>query len=151
MIKENGIIDEYPLIVYPIPFVVVVGDIEKEVNSRYKPVEDKYNWISKPGEACAASTYTVRSRKDNAHCVLIWYASLADFTSATCTHECDHAALEIFNFVGASITYDNQEPYCYLAGALARFATMTYRRYEQFINNLKQTEDGEQKTEDSNT
>lgn len=40
-------------------------------------------------------------------------------TAKNIAHESTHAALEIFAYVGARISYDNQEPYAYLVGWIA--------------------------------
>lgn len=42
-----------------------------------------------------------------------------DLNVGQIAHEASHVALEIFNDVGACITYGNQEPYAYLVGWVA--------------------------------
>ena len=51
--------------------------------------------------------------------ILIRFRSKKDMTAKNIAHESTHAALEIFDYVGAQISYDNQEPYAYLVGWIA--------------------------------
>lgn len=51
--------------------------------------------------------------------ILIRFRSKKDMTAKNIAHESTHAALEIFDYVGARISYDNQEPYAYLVGWIA--------------------------------
>ena len=133
MINEKGIIKQYDVVVYPFYFVVAIGDVEKEINARYRPREEEFNWIAMPCGDNAACTFNIKSKKDGAFAVLVWYRSMDDFKGSTLTHECDHAALEIFYLTGAKVDYGNQEPYCYLAGTLSRFACITYTEYKDYL------------------
>ena len=133
MVNEKGIIKQYDVVVYPFYFVVAIGDVGKEINARYKPSSSKFNWIAAPEEDESAVTYRIRLKKDDCFTIMIWYKTMKDFTGSTLTHECDHAALEIFNFTGAKVQYDNQEPFCYLAGTLSKFATETYYEYREYL------------------
>lgn len=103
MINEKGIIKEFDLIVYPLRFIVAIGDVEKEINTRYEPYEAEYNWLGAPKESYKASTYRVKLKKGGWYAILIWYSSIEDFTGETLTHECNHAALTVFDFIGAKI------------------------------------------------
>lgn len=51
--------------------------------------------------------------------VLIRFENKAAMTVRNITHEAVHAALEIFDYVGARTTHDNQEPFAYLVGWIA--------------------------------
>lgn len=133
MVNEKGIIKQHDVVVYPFYFIVAIGDVEKEINARYKPYDDKYNWIGWTSNEQAACTYNVKLKKDGSFAVMVWYNTMNDFRGSTLTHECDHAALEIFNFTGAKVHYDNQEPFCYLAGTLSKFATETYYEYREYL------------------
>ena len=133
MVNEKGIIKQYDVVVYPFYFVVAIGDVEKEINARYKPYEDKYNWIGWAGNEQAACTYNVKLKKDGSFAVMVWYNTMNDFKGSTLTHECDHAALEIFNFTGAKVHYDNQEPFCYLLGTIFRLCNNAFYHWKDFV------------------
>lgn len=137
MINEKGIIKEYDLIVYPLRFIVAIGDVEKEINTRYKPYEEEYNWLGAPKESYKASTYHVKFKKGGWYAILIWYSSIEDFTGETLTHECNHAALDVFNFIGAKIQYNDQEPFCYLSGNMARLANTVFYEYKDYLEKNK--------------
>ena len=51
--------------------------------------------------------------------VLIRFRSKSNMTAGVIAHESTHAALEIFDYVGARIEYNNQEPFAYLVGWIA--------------------------------
>ena len=57
VLNEKGIIKEFELVVYPINFVVVIGDMETEVNKDYATNEEDGNWISGPPPGVAGRTY----------------------------------------------------------------------------------------------
>jgi len=152
MINEKGIIKEYNLVVYPPHYVVVIGDVEKEINSVYIPYDKDYNWIGWPkDEKVDGGTFNVKNKKTNVSSVLVWFKTLKDFTPETMTHECDHAALEIFNYTGSKIHFDNQEPYCYLAGNMAKLAYQTYSEYRNYLEKNKKNKKNGKETKDKQT
>lgn len=51
--------------------------------------------------------------------ILIRFRSKKDMSAKNIAHESTHAALEIFDYVGALISSDNQEPFAYLVGWIA--------------------------------
>ena len=51
--------------------------------------------------------------------ILIRFRSKSDMTIENIAHESVHAALEIFYYVNARISSDNQEPFGYLVGWIA--------------------------------
>lgn len=51
--------------------------------------------------------------------VLIRFKNKAAMTTKNIAHESVHAALEIFDYVNARISLDNQEPFAYLVGWIA--------------------------------
>lgn len=51
--------------------------------------------------------------------ILIRFRNKSDMATDNIAHEAVHAALEIFDYVGARIEYDNQEPFSYLVGWIA--------------------------------
>lgn len=51
--------------------------------------------------------------------ILIRFQRKSDMTMENIAHEAVHAALDIFDYIGASIEHDNQEPFAYLVGWIA--------------------------------
>jgi len=122
VLNERGNIKQFNLVCYPIDFTVVIGELEKEVNKIYRPYEEEYKdaWIIAPKST--GTTYRVLERKTGIPCVLIWIKKVEEFTSSIVSHECGHAALEIWNYIKSEVFLTNQEPFCYLLGNLVRLA-----------------------------
>lgn len=123
--KKQAALKQYNLVIYPIDFVVAIGDVEEEVNNTYKPYEEGYNHIAPPQDHSDAATYRVKNN-DGTPCIMCWFKDVENFTSSMVTHECDHAAMEIFLYIGSEVNLKDQEPFCYLAGNLARLAVGTF-------------------------
>ena len=121
---KNGIIREYDLVCWPVQLVVVIGDMEKEVNDRYKPADEGYNVIGKPKNT-QATTYHVSDKKNGDACLLVWYPKAESCVTSAVAHEAGHVALEIFQYAGSKVHFDNQEPFCYLLGNVARLIAHT--------------------------
>jgi hypothetical protein len=122
VLNKKGNIKQFNLVIYPVDFTVVIGDFEKEVNTLYKPYEEEYKDAHIASPKSEGATYRVRERKTDIPCVLIWIKKKEEFTSSIVAHECGHAALEIWQYIGSDVALDNQEPFCYLLGNLVRLA-----------------------------
>lgn len=120
ILNEKGNIKQFNLVIYPVEYVVVIGELEEEVNKYYTPFEDDFNYIAAPKST--ACTYRVKEKSTGINCIMVWFGKLDEFTSSIVTHEVCHAAMEIFTYIGTKPNPDDQEPYCYLAGNLARLA-----------------------------
>lgn len=139
LFNNKGIIREHTLIIYPITFTVVVGCSEEQVNKYFTPKQPA-NWIAKPIEPALASTYIVQNKKTKNATILIWISTLNNCKGSVLCHECGHAALEIFNYIGATINPDEeQECFCYLLGNLFRFANITMYDYKELIQTDNRT------------
>jgi hypothetical protein len=119
-LNEKGIIKEFGLVVYPMNFIVVIGHVEKELNNGYAPNENDKNWISGPSPGKACTTYLIHDSCTNQMSVMVWIRNLDECKSSIFAHECSHAAMEIFNYIGATVDLENQEPFAYLIGNLVR-------------------------------
>lgn len=60
-----------------------------------------------------------RTKPDIKSGVLIRFRNKKEVNIGNVTHESIHAALAIFEYVGAEVRFDNQEPFAYLAGWIA--------------------------------
>lgn len=124
ILNKKGILKQFGLVIYPVDYVVVIGELEDEVNKYYTPYEDDYNYIAPPKST--GCTYRVKEKSTGVPCIMVWFNKLEECTSSIVTHEVCHAAMEIFTYVGTKPNPDDQEPYCYLAGNLARLAVGCY-------------------------
>lgn len=126
VLNEKGILQQFGLVIYPVDFVVVIGELEEKVNELYEPYEEEYKkaYIAPP--STTGTTYRVRERTTGTPCILIWIGKKEEFTTSIVTHECAHAALEIWRYISSEVSLTNQEPFCYLLGNLARLAVVTF-------------------------
>lgn len=122
---KKAALKQYGLVIYPLDFVVAIGDVEEEVNNTYRPYEEGYNHIAPPQGHSDAATYRVK-HNDGTPCIMCWFKDVERFASSMVTHECDHAAMEIFSYIGSEVNLKDQEPFCYLAGNLAKLAVGTF-------------------------
>jgi len=122
ILNEKGTIKQFNLVVYPIDFVVVIGEMEEEVNTLYQPYEKDYENAHIASPSSTGCTYRVKERETGIPCVLIWIGKKDEFTSSIVAHECAHAALEIWCYINSEVSLTNQEPFCYLLGNLMRLA-----------------------------
>lgn len=122
VLNEKGNIKQFNLVIYPIDFVVVIGDFEEEVNKLYMPYEPEYAEAHIAPPRHTGCTYRVKERATEIPCVLIWIGKKYEFTASIVAHECTHAALELWQYIGSEVSLTNQEPFAYLIGNLVRLA-----------------------------
>ena len=122
ILNSKGILQQFSLVIYPVDFVVVIGDMEDEVNNLYQPYDAEYAEARIAPPSTTGSTYRVRERATNIPCILIWFGKKEEFTSSMASHECTHAALEIWCYIKSEVSLTNQEPFAYLQGNLVRLA-----------------------------
>lgn len=122
ILNEKGNIKQFGLVIYPIDFVVVIGELEDEVNKLYMPYEPEYAHAHIAPPRSTGCTYRVKERATGIPCVLIWIGKIDEFTSSIVAHECTHAALELWQYINSEVSLTNQEPFAYLIGNLVRLA-----------------------------
>ena len=138
VLNEKGILREFELVIYPVRFVVVIGNLEKEVNDLYAPIDKGYSIIAKPdAEKYRAVVYNVKNRESDNYCLLLWVPTLEDCKGYVLCHEAGHAALDIFEYIGAEVDVSNQEPFTYLLGTLYRLANGAFNEYKDYIESKK--------------
>lgn len=122
VLNKKGILQQFGLVIYPVDFVAVIGKLDKEVNELYRPYEEEFKdaYIAFPNST--GSTYKVKERATGIPCILIWIGKKEEFTTSIVAHECTHAALEIWQYIGSEVSLTNQEPFAYLLGTLVRLA-----------------------------
>lgn len=122
VLNKRGILQQFELVVYPVDFVVVIGDMEEDVNTLYQPFEKEYSEAHIAPPRSTGTTYRVKERATGISCVLIWVGKKEEFTTSIVAHECAHAAMEIWQYIGSEVSLENQEPFAYLIGNLVRLA-----------------------------
>ena len=122
VLNEKGILQQFGLVIYPVDFVVVIGDMEKKVNELYQPYEEEYANAYIAAPTSTGTTYRTKERATGIPCILIWISKKEEFTTSIVSHECTHAALEIWQYIGSEVSLTNQEPFAYLLGNLVRLA-----------------------------
>ena len=136
ILNEKGILQQFDLVIYPVMLVIAIGDLEKEINSLYKPYDEQYNHIGFPKDNGAA-TYQVRNKKTNDSACLIWIPKTEEVRGSYLCHESGHVTLEVFKYVGAQVDYDNQEPFCYLLGSVFRLCNSAFYHWKDFMDKKK--------------
>lgn len=104
-------IHEFDPVIYPRKLWVAVGVPTAVLNDMF---EDKLEDMSESSNAEVINAR--RLKPDIKGGVLIRFKSKNEMTANVMTHEAVHAAIEIFDYTGCGISYDNQEPFAYLAG-----------------------------------
>ena len=132
VLNEKGIIKQFSLVVYPIDIVAVIGDMEQEVNKIYAPDDPDCNYIGAPPLSVDVRTYNVHNKKTMRMCILLWSPTKEHCTGHSICHDSGHAALEVFKYIGGIIDYEDQEPFCYLLGAIYRLFTGAYNEYKSY-------------------
>ena len=136
ILNEKGILQQFDLVIYPVPLIIAIGDLEKEINRYYKPYQSQYNYIAYLEDDTGAVTYQVRDKKNNEYCLMIWFPT-TDITGSYLCHECGHVTLEIFKYINAHVDYDNQEPFCYLLGSIFRLCSNAFYHWKDYMKNNK--------------
>ena len=112
MSSKKTIIHEFDPCVYPRLLWVVKGGTLEGIKETLEitALEDEE-------DSCGAVTLPVRRKSDNRLGYCIWFPKSSDMRRGDwIAHECTHAALCIFDDVGARVSYEDQEPLAYLVG-----------------------------------
>lgn len=137
VLNEKGIIKQFNLVVYPVDFVVAIGDVKKELEKVYKPADDKYVGFGIPTEENPGKTFEAVEIETNYSCSMIWIKDLESCRGSYICHEVGHSALDIFEYIGAEVDTTNQEPFTYLLGTLYRLANGAFNEYKDYIESKK--------------
>ena len=103
---------EYDPAIYPRKLWVSVGASTKELSEVFMGIEDV-------DDTAIAVTYETCRKEDNYAGVLVRFRNRTDITPSVIAHEATHAALSIYEYVGAEVDMKNQEPFAYLLGWIA--------------------------------
>lgn len=107
-------IHEFDCEIYPRKLWVAVG-------VPYEVIKDMFEDVTPMGKNADAQVEMTRRKKPNVKGgVLIWFSNRKAMTTWVITHESIHAALDIFEYIGAYPDPKNQEPFAYLCGWIAK-------------------------------
>lgn len=137
MLSEKGIIRQFNLVIYPVDFVVAIGDVKEDLEKLYKPADDQYVGFGAPTEEHPGKTFEAVEIKTGIPCSLVWIKDLESCKGSYICHEVGHASLDIFAYIGAQVDNSNQEPYTYLLGNLYRLFNGSYYELKDFIDQKK--------------
>ena len=101
--------------IYPRKLWVSVGASTEELQERFGK-----EYIKDFDESYYAETMAVQQKEPLLGGVLVRFQDLKAMSPGNIAHEAAHAAIEIFDYCDCRITVDNQEPFSYLTGWIAR-------------------------------
>lgn len=100
---------EYDPMIYPRKIWVSIGASTEELNAELEGIEDMKD------SAIAVTSHTF-NKNNKLGGVLIRFNKKSNITAEVAAHEATHAALGIYEYVGADVDVENQEPFAYLVG-----------------------------------
>lgn len=104
-------IHDFPLAIYPrLIWIAITTENKFEGFSELSAMDD----------SCSAVVESAHDIENNKGGVFIRFASKKDMTANEIAHESCHAAMEVIDFIGANVDYENQEYFCYLVGYIAK-------------------------------
>lgn len=80
---------------------------------------DGFYELSKMDDNCDAIVEPAYDSDNNKGGIFIRFLSKKSMTTGIIAHESFHAAMRVFEYIGAKLDFDNQEPLCYLAEYIA--------------------------------
>ncbi len=83
-------------------------------------LSDRFDQISEWDESCDALVDSAYDKIDKLGGFIIRFESLDAIDISNIIHESNHVVFEIFSYCGCKLDFDNQEPFCYLAGWVAK-------------------------------
>lgn len=122
---KNKHIDTYTT-VYPVYLVVANEAVTLEDLKKDFVYSDKAE-LDEDVLDCQCSTSKVYNKKTNRYCMLVKFNHRTDYKDDdkttdlvnTVAHEAGHVVLDIYDFIGASVDINNQEPFTYELGYIA--------------------------------
>ena len=132
MNKLEDNIFQIELDIYNIDIVVAVGDKAFErLNELYTPIDEEYERLKEPAEDTPACTWERMKNSIGNRAILVWFQdAYALHHPSYSSHEASHAAMYVWQHIGAKVDLDNQEPFSYLIGYITNnFATIFKENY----------------------
>lgn len=134
MTKLEDNVFQIELDIYNIDIVVAVGDKAFErLNELYTTIDEEYESLKEPAEDTPSCTWERMKDSIGNRAILVWFQdAYALHNPAYASHEASHAAMYVWQHIGAKVDLDNQEPFSYLIGYISdKFATIFEENYKQ--------------------
>lgn len=118
MYKNKPIIDTYDPVLYPVLLVVARNVTISRLNKDFSKVDDSDITEDYLGNNFVCVTFPATRRLDRRKVIIVLknenISKFDDLPLEDATHEGGHYVMDVFNEIGASITSNEQEPFCYL-------------------------------------
>lgn len=115
MEKKKAKIHEFDLDIYPRKIWVTFSCPKEVLNDFF---EENFEGLD---YTCDAATYSCRRLKPDIKAgELILFENKKAMTTGNIAHEACHAALDIIQYIGGKVDFDNQEYFAYLVGYIAK-------------------------------
>lgn len=134
MNKLEDNIFKIELDLYNIDIVVAVGAKAFErLNELYTPIDEEYERLKEPADDTPACTWERMKDSVGNAAILVWFQDAYALQHQSYTsHEASHAAMYVWQHIGAKVDLYNQEPFAYLVGYItAKLATIFEENYKQ--------------------
>lgn len=120
---------------YPVKLWIYVGEKPNLLNNNF---DRNFDDDKSPGE-CSTIWCPRGGCKENERWTgaIIWFDRVDDIDMESVTHEAGHIAIDIYNYIGCEITYDNNEPFCYLTGWIAKMCEKVKSYMKGDVTNMK--------------
>jgi hypothetical protein len=119
-----------PMGIYPRTLFIVKGKDKRKVIQDNFMARDLSDLIFDEDTTTDACTWEVIERNSNTHGFLIWLYN--NINTDVIAHESTHVAFETFRDIGGLADEDNQEPFAYLVGWVAKQINyaMNYKKHK---------------------
>jgi hypothetical protein len=118
MKKYKSIIDTYDPVLYPDLLIVVKNTTVEQLNKKYSTASGDNITEDYLGYGYACVTFCATRRKDNRKCIIVYQPcglnKIDKNALINATHEAGHYVMEVFRDISAELSYNYQEPFCYL-------------------------------------
>lgn len=121
--KAKPTIHEFDPQIYPRMLWVTVGVPYKELKEEFEDLDPMAD------NSEAEVIYTTRTGTEDGG-VLIRFENAAAMSLRNICHEATHAAVGIFDYIGAPVDINHQEPFAYLTGWVASCLEKVRKEYE---------------------
>lgn len=119
MIQKNDIgYFSVPMGIYPRTLFIVKGKDKRKVIQDNFMARNLSDLIFDEDTTTDACTWEVIERNSNTHGFLVWLYN--NINTDVIAHESTHVAFETFRDIGGIADEDNQEPFAYLVGWVAK-------------------------------
>lgn len=109
---------EYPMVLYPINLVVMIGKDFSFIYDNYNNMNDEPITDLEGITSANAFTFACKSKKLKKIKIVICFLTTKIMTYSVVAHESVHAAKEMFDYINADI--NPHEPFEYLVGYIAK-------------------------------